>query len=170
MLTESNVKPLEKFKIEDIKNGKCTVYFFANITEHEKQKENEQTKKVFNYDMYKLPISYRENLQADIEDNYNTWLEFAKQKEYDQKAAEIREKRNKLLEETDKEMCLDRLNLKMPEELTASNLLAGIKEFFEGLTNIFNGSMAKYRQELRDITKQKDFPYNVVWPTKDEEE
>ena len=170
MLTESNVKPLEKFKIEDIENGKCTVYFFANITENEKQKEDEQIEKVFNYDMYKLSISYRESLQKDIEDNYNTWLELARQKEYNEKAAEIREKRNRLLEETDKEMCLDRLNLNMPEEITATTLLTGVKEFFEGLANIFNGSMAKYRQELRDITKQKDFPYNVIWPTKDEEE
>lgn len=170
MLTESNVKPLEKFKIEDIKNGKCTVYFFANITEHERQKENEQIEKIFNYDMYKLQISYRENLQADIEDNYSTWLEFAKQKEYDQKAIEIREKRNKLLEETDKEMCLDRLNISIPNELTATTLLTGVKEFFEGIASIFNGKIAKYRQELRDITKQKGFPYNVVWPTKDEEE
>ena len=87
------------------------------------------------------------------------------------KAKRIRQigRRNKLLEDTDKEMCLDRLNLKMPKELTSSNLLAGITEFFEGLANIFNGSMAKYRQELRDITKQKDFPYNVIWPTKEEE-
>ena len=66
-------------------------------------------------------------------------------------------------------MCLDRLNLKMPEELTASNLLSGIKEFFEGLANIFNGKMAKYRQELRDITKQKGFPYNVVWPKNEDQ-
>lgn len=169
MLTESNVKPLEKFKIEDIKNGKCTVYFFANITEKERQKEDEKVEKVFNYDMYKLQISYRENLQANIEDNYNTWLEFARQKEYDTKAAEVREKRNKLLEETDKEMCLDRLNLQLPTELTAVNMLSNIKQFFESFSDIFNGSMAKYRQELRDITKQQGFPYNVVWPTKEEE-
>lgn len=29
-----------------------------------------------------------------------------------------------------------------------------------------NGNYAKYRQELRDITKQEGFPFNVVFPTK----
>lgn len=125
---------------------------------------------MYSYNMLSIKVFYRENLEEDIESNYKTWLDFAKNQEYDKLAEEIRTKRNKLLEDTDKEMCLDRLNLKMPKELTASNLLTGITEFFEGLANIFNGSMAKYRQELRDITKQKDFPYSVIWPTKDEEE
>ena len=92
-------------------------------------------------------------------------MEFAKKCEYEKLAAKIRERRNELLKETDKEMCLDRLNITIPEELTATNLLVGVKQFFEGMSNIFNGKMAKYRQELRDITKQQGFPYNVVFPT-----
>ena len=87
---------------------------------------------------------------------------------------QIREKRNELLKETDKEMCLDRLNISIPEELTASNLLNGVKNFFQGISNIVNGEMAKYRQELRDITKQEGFPYDIKFPknpnTKDESE
>lgn len=130
--------------------------------------------KIFVYDMYILETKNQNNLKERIKNQYDTWLEFARQKEYDLKAAEVRAKRDKLLAESDKEMCLDRLNLKMPEEITASNLLVGIREFFEGLTNIFNGSMAKYRQELRDITKQTNFPYDVKFPdnpnTKDESE
>ena len=126
--------------------------------------------KIFVYDMYILETKNQNNLKERIKNNYDMWLDFVKQKEYDKLAEEIRTKRNKLLEDTDKEMCLDRLNLKMPKELTASNLLVGMTEFFEGLANIFNGNMAKYRQELRDITKQEGFPYNVIWPTKDEEE
>ena len=126
--------------------------------------------KIFVYDMYILETKNQNNLKERIKNNYDMWLDFVKQKEYDKLAEEIRTKRNKLLEDTDKEMCLDRLNLKMPKELTASNLLVGMTEFFEGLANIFNGNMAKYSQELRDITKQEGFPYNVIWPTKDEEE
>ena len=119
--------------------------------------------------MYILETKNQNNLKERIKNQYDIWLEFARQKEYDLKAAEVREKRNKLLEETDKEMCLDRLNLQLPTELTAVNMLSNIKQFFESFSDIFNGSMAKYRQELRDITKQQGFPYNVVWPTKEEE-
>ena len=96
-------------------------------------------------------------------------IKIAIKKEYDTKAAKVSKKINKSLEKTDKEMCLDRLNLQLPTELTAVNMLSNIKQFFESFSDIFNGSMAKYRQELRDITKQQGFPYNVVWPTKEEE-
>lgn len=174
MKTESTIKP-QNYKIEDRENGKVAVYFFTNIQEKEKKKNEveeaaQEEQKMYSYDMYVIELQKQDNLEERIKNNYDMWLDFVKQKEYDKLAEEIRTKRNKLLEDTDKEMCLDRLNLKMPKELTASNLLAGITEFFEGLANIFNGNMAKYRQELRDITKQKDFPYSVIWPTKDEEE
>ena len=46
--------------------------------------------------------------------------------------------------------------------------------FFKDLGKAISGDMAKYRQELRDITKQAGFPYNVVFPvnpsTKEESE
>lgn len=165
MEAKSNIKPLERFKIENIKNGHCTVFFFANIIEQEEKDEI-----MYSYDMYVIETFYRKNLQEDIENNYNTWLDFAKQQEYDKLALEIRDKRNKLLEETDKEMCLDRLDLKLPSELSANTLLVGMKQFFNTFSEIFNGKIVKYRQELRNITKQEGFPYNVIWPTKDEEE
>lgn len=172
--TYSNIRPEKNFSIENIENGKCTVLFFDDIQEEKQESinmENQETveKNVYSYDIYSIEVPYREKLKEVIESDISNWLKDVKQKAYDKAAEEIRQKRNKLLEETDKEMCLDRLNLKMPEELTASNLLSGIKEFFEGLTNIFNGKIAKYRQELRDITKQEGFPYNVVWPKNEDQ-
>lgn len=119
--------------------------------------------------MLSIKVFYRENLEEDIESNYKAWLDFAKNQEYEKLAEEVRTKRNRLLEETDKEMCIDRLNLQLPENLTAASLLSGVKQFFEGISNIFNGEIAKYRQELRDIPEQEGFPYNVVWPKKGEE-
>lgn len=174
MKTESTIKP-QNYKIEDRENGKVAVYFFTNIqTIEKKQNEQEETsqekQKMYSYDMYVIEIQKQDNLEERIKNNYDMWLDFVKQKEYDKLAEEIRTKRNKLLEDTDKEMCLDRLNIKIPSELTTTTLLTGVKDFFEGIADIFNGGMAKYRQELRDITKQKEFPYNVVWPTKDEED
>ena len=58
---------------------------------------------------------------------------------------EVRERRNQLLAETDKYMTLD---YPISEEKRDK-----IKE---------------YRQALRDITTQKKFPRNVVWPEKPE--
>lgn len=58
-------------------------------------------------------------------------------------AATIRERRNKLLEETDKDCLSDR----------------------EPSSDIIT-----YRQALRDITKQDNFPYGVKWPTKPTDE
>lgn len=177
MKTESTIKP-QNYKIENRENGKVAVYFFTNIQEIRKRENDEeeivqQEQKMYSYDMYVIEVQKQDNLKERIENNYDNWLDFVKQKEYDKFAEEVREKRNKLLEATDKEMCIDRLNMRIPKEITAINLLNGVKDFFEGISSIVNGKMARYRQELRDITKQEGFPYNVVFPeipTKDKEE
>ena len=56
----------------------------------------------------------------------------------DRAAVEARTKRNDLIQETDFHALTD---VEMTAEITA------------------------YRQELRDITAQEDFPANIVWPT-----
>ena len=147
-------------------DGKCTVYFFDNIQEETKQKENEDPQTIYIYDMYEINPYYRENLQEDLQENLKVWLEFAKQQEYDKLAQKIREKRDELLAETDKEMCLDRLELNMPEDITMTNIVSGIKDFFTSLKEIFTSDMAKYRQSLRDIPQQPGFPYEVTFPEK----
>ena len=63
-------------------------------------------------------------------------------------------------------MCLDRLELKMPEDITMTNIVSGIKDFFTSLKEIFTSDMAKYRQSLRDIPQQPGFPYEVTFPEK----
>ena len=121
---------------------------------------------VYSYDMYVINPYYRENLQTDIDTNYQIWLEMAKNQEFDKLAQEIRAKRDELLAETDKEMVLDRLKLNMPEDISMTNIVQGIKEFFTSLKEIFNSEWAKYRQSLRDIPQQPGFPYNITWPEK----
>lgn len=122
--------------------------------------------KIFVYDMYILETKNQANLKERIKNQYDTWLEFARQKEYDLKAAEVREKRDKLLAESDKEMCLDRLGLNIPDDINATNLLVAAKSIFDIFKNCISGDMARYRQELRDITKQANFPYDVKFPKK----
>lgn len=172
--TYSAIKPEKKFNIENIENGKCTVLFFDDIQE-EKQEvdlENESSteKVVYSYDVYTIEVSYRDNLAQTIEDNIEKWLKDVKEKDYNEVAAEVRQKRNDLLKDTDKEMCIDRLNFNSPENLTMTNIISSLKDFFDGFANISKSNIAKYRQELRDITKQEGFPYKVVWPTKDKED
>lgn len=166
MQIESTMKP-GKFKIDEVENGKCTVLFFDNIVEENTEIENKENAIKYVYDMYKVAAQYRENLAEEIENNYKKWLEFAKKEDYENLAAEVRAKRNELLKDSDKEMCIDRLGLNFPKDLSMTNIISSLKQFFDGFSNIVNGNMAKYRQELRDITKQEGFPYNVIWPTKD---
>lgn len=172
--TYSDIKPEKKFSIENVENGKCTVLFFDDIQE-EKQEvnlENEGSteKVVYSYDVYTIEVSYRDNLAQTIEDNIEKWLKDVKEKDYNEVAAEVRQKRNDLLKDTDKEMCIDRLNFNFPENLSMTNIISSLKDFFDGFANISKSNIAKYRQELRDITKQEGFPYKVVWPTKDKED
>jgi len=168
--TYSAIKPEKKFNIENIENGKCTVLFFDNIVEENTEIENKENTIKYVYDMYKVAAQYRENLAEEIENNYEKWLEFAKKEDYENLAAEVRAKRNELLKDTDKEMCIDRLNLNFPDNLSMTNIISSLKEFFDGFASISKSNIAKYRQELRDITKQEGFPYKVVWPTKDKED
>ena len=65
-------------------------------------------------------------------------------------------------------MCIDRMGIEIPEEINTVNLLTVVTNVFKGISNILNNKMSKYRQELRDITKQEGFPYNIVWPTKED--
>jgi len=166
MKAESNLQPNNKFEIENIIDGKCEIVFFDNIQELEALENNE---KRYSYDTYRIKVNYRDELEQELNDNqekYNKWLELAKNTEYNELASKVRAERNKLLAETDKEMCLDRMGLDIPDNITATNLLTVVIKVFKALREILIGKNAKYRQELRDLTKQEGFPYNVVFPTK----
>ena len=77
------------------------------------------------------------------------------QQDAQQAAALVRKIRNRLLDNTDKEMSLDRLGLDT----------SSAAKFIASLIRIFNGDWARYRQALRDITKQAGFPFAVTFPT-----
>lgn len=164
---ESDTRP-NKFEIENILNGKCDVVINDNIKEITEtvigENEEETTKIKYSYDTYRISKNYRDNLETELADEtkFNQWLSDVKAKFYDIKAEEVRKVRNELLKESDAEMCLDRMGLVMPE---GTSFTAWIS-FLKALGNAISGRMAKYRQELRDITKQEGFPFNVVFPEK----
>lgn len=164
MKVRSTIAP-KNFKIGDRKGNLIEVAFFDDITEIHEEEET-----LFEYSVYKMKTIFREDLESFINDNYESWLTLAKETDYQAVAKEVREKRNKLLEESDKQLLLDRLSFNIPSEITAGTLLSVVIKLFDNLKSILNGEWAEYRQKLRDITTQEGFPYNVEFPVKPEEE
>ena len=137
MKTEGNLKP-NKFTIEYKDKNKCYIIFCDNIKEII---ENEEVKYI--YDMYRITINARANLEQMLENEkeYTRWLELAKKQEYNKLAEEIRAKRDMLLAETDWTQVTD-----------------------TALTKSEQAKYKEYRQKLRDIPEQPEFPYNVTFP------
>lgn len=159
-----NVKQMQK--TYKVRRAVVNPRYQGNSASAETTAEQAADITVFVYDKYTMTVPNREGLADDIANHIDDWLEKAKQKDYEAAAAAIRAERDKLLAETDKEFALDRLNLEIPEKLTASTLLAGVKGVFEGLSAVLNSDIAKYRQALRDVPQQEGFPYDVVFPGK----
>lgn len=109
---------------------------------------------------------WADGLQTRISANTAVWFEQAKTEACAEAAAEVRAARNKLLADTDAEMCMDRMGLNIPENITAASMLGTVADVFAALRKATAGDMAAYRQALRDVTDQAGFPYDVVWPVK----
>lgn len=137
--TFSQTRPEKNFIIENVENGKCTVLFFDNIEEIEQ--EDEERTVQYSYDLYKVSVPYREGLQDEIESKYNTWLEFAKDCDYEIEAAKIRQLRDKILADTDWTQMKD-----------------------TSLSEEKQRKYQVYRQLLRDVPEQEGFPYDVEFP------
>lgn len=165
--TESDVKP-NKYLIENILNGNCDIIINDKIKKVDEtyidDEEKEITTSKYTYNSYRVTTPYRDTLESELEskEGYKLWLNFVIEQATEEKAKEVRAERDKLLADSDKEMCIDRLGLEIPEGNTFTSWLTFFKTFAKNIT----GDMAKYRQELRDITKQEGFPYNVVFPQK----
>lgn len=93
--------------------------------------------------------------KAELEESLRAAYDLAcKEQNEEEAAACARALRNKLLDKTDKEMSLDRLGLDT----------SSATKFISSLSKIFNGKWATYRQQLRDITEQEGFPFNIEFP------
>ena len=76
-------------------------------------------------------------------------------------AAFARKIRDKLLNETDSRVALDRFNISVPSGTSYTAWLS----FLKSLGEIITGAWAIYRQALRDLPEQEGFPFNVTFPT-----
>ena len=99
--------------------------------------------------------------KAELEESLLAAYARACEEENEEEAAAlVRKIRNKLLDNTDKRMSLDRLGLDV----------SSAARFITSLTKIFSGTWAQYRQALRDLPTQAGFPFNVEFPTPPETE
>ena len=181
MKQESDLRPEKSYEIENIQDNRCEVVFFDldSIEEQERIDEEGNTKIVYLFNSYRQNMSYNSQLEDYIEENYETLLTKVKETDYEAVAKIVRDKRNALLDESDKDMAFDRLGIDIEDfnipTLSLTNIVSFVKTLAQAVKalgdvfkNITNSDIAKYRQELRDITKQEGFPYNVVFPEKPE--
>ena len=167
--TESTIKPND-FEIRDRKGSLIEVAFFDDIKEETRTSEDETEQVMYTYYTYTLQIVYRDDIEEYIEENLAIWKELAKNNFIATKAAEIRALRDKLLAESDSHVLLDRAGFNLPNSISATTMLSAVKDFFSTLKDLVNGDWAEYRQKLRDITKQPNFPFDVDFPTSPGEE
>ena len=149
----------QAYEIKDGDAGQKIICFRQNI-EEVKNEDGVQ----YTADEYTLTVADTMMLEERIADNIDAWREKAMKEDYDRAAAKVRAIRDKMLADSDKEMVLDRIGLEVPTGVSFTAWL----DFLKKLGQAAGGEMAKYRQELRDITTQDGFPYDVNFPKKPE--
>lgn len=137
MKAESNIKP-NNYEIENIHKNRCDLILYDNIQEYVAEDETIR----YLYDIYRIEICYNVDTEKELSEKYKEYLETAKKIEFEELANEIRNKRDELLAETDW--------TQMQDSPLSEEKIEKYK---------------KYRQALRDIPEQKEFPFNVVFPS-----
>ena len=123
----------------------CTIFLYDNVDSHtETDSSTGQPITIWDYDYFELSANYRANLVADIENNLEVWLQRARDAEYDRESGKVRAYRDKLLNDCDVTFC-NAANWALMDE--AKRL-----------------EWQEYKQALRDISEQEDFPLSVSWP------
>ena len=100
MKHESEIRPTNRYEIENIKNDQCEVVFFDlnSIEEETRIDEEGNEKTIYLFNDYRENMAYNSHLDEYLDENYTEILNKIKQRDYDKYADEVRAKRNKLLE------------------------------------------------------------------------
>lgn len=123
-----------------VRGTPCIITFVENVIDN-----GDET---WSYDQYVLKEDWRVNLQAQISGYYDEWVQKAKDTEHAAEAAKVRTYRNRLLFECDT-FYANAENWALMDKTTRT-------------------AWQTYKQALRDVTAQSDFPYFVVWPARPE--
>lgn len=145
MKVSSVTMPEKAFEI--LRSGsKCTVVFYDNVKEnHITDGVTGQSISSWDFERYEYETSYSVSLAAEIEADYDTWLEKAEAAEKTAEETKVRNYRDTLLNQCDTQYCNAELWAAMTEDKQ--------KEW------------TTYKQALRDVPTQDGFPYTVNWPT-----
>lgn len=79
MIGQSDFRP-QQFAVNELVNGMAEILLYENITEFESVDFEQNTKTMYEFDMYEIMVQNREGLLNDIEANYSEWLNYAKWK------------------------------------------------------------------------------------------
>lgn len=136
MKAQSNVKP-NQYEIENINGDRCDILFATNIVQEE---DNENV--IYKFELYGLNACYKENIQTDIEENFEEYLNAAKnyEKNKSEKQKQEREWRNEELDRMDKQLVKG-----YPKKYSEKTIL-------------------NYKQALRDYPEKDGFPYDCDRP------
>ena len=141
MKAKGSYKPND-YEYEALNSGAAVIRFYENIEPFTEPGEKGQPGSTgYEYDRYTLMRPHSDHLRERVANETALWLAFAKQEEAKELAAGIRVQRDALLEKTDKTQIPD------------ANISEDCRDAYR-----------EYRQALRDIPEQPDFPYEVEWP------
>lgn len=134
-----------QFEIEVIDNGQTAlISLYENVQEIERTDENDEVIATeYSFDKYTLRRRYEQRIYDSVSSNPQMWLDYAKEQEIEELSKEVRKKRDRLLLETDYTQTID-----------------------APITTASQQEYRQYRQTLRDITEDENFPYINIWPEK----
>lgn len=114
--------------------------------------------------LYKRIAKVESHMEAQKEDTLETLTKCyriaCEQKNEEDASVLARKIRNKMLKDSDCQMVLDRFEMPIPTGNTFTSWLTFLRDF----SKILSSDWAKYRQELRDLPKQKGFPFDITFP------
>lgn len=123
----------------------CTIEFFDNV-KSQPTIDGFTGKEIpsWDYDRYELQTQYSPNLFANIESDFASWLQKAKDAELAAEEEKVRNFRDGLLNSVDTKYCNS--------------------EKWANMTEAQHTEWKTYKQALRDVPTQAGFPYAVNWP------
>lgn len=137
--------PEKAFQVLPSAQG-CTVEFYDSVNSNPViDGMTGQKIPSWDYEKYTLETDYSPSLAAQIESDYATWLQKAKDAEKSAEELKVRDYRDNLLNQCDLQYCNS--------------------EKWAGMTADKQKEWTAYKQSLRDIPSQDGFPYIVNWPT-----
>jgi len=74
---ESTVRPVKPFEILDYEDNKVEVIFYGNVVELPLDEDELDEVKKYSYDLHRLIVRDRENLEVTIQNSLYEWLQFA---------------------------------------------------------------------------------------------